>query len=156
MNASEAPRQLVIGLDSLEWDLVVKWAAAGKLPAFRRLMEDGTQAELSSVSDRLPDAAWKAGRYREVGNVFPWSSVYSLRFGTIQFRGQDTRSGSHTAHGFLLASGEGVPRATQSRQHRSSTSYRRLWILPAWAHLQDVKSARCFAIEKHSTSIPKD
>jgi predicted AlkP superfamily phosphohydrolase/phosphomutase len=58
MNPTKAPRQLIIGLDSMEWDLVAKWAAAGTLPAFRRLMETGTQAELASVSDRLPDTAF--------------------------------------------------------------------------------------------------
>ena len=58
MNAPKAPRQLIIGLDAMEWDLVRRWAGAGKLPTFRRLMEEGTQAELSTVADRLPDTSW--------------------------------------------------------------------------------------------------
>src|SRR5690348_7961724 len=60
MNSSTAPRQLVIGLDSMEWDLVRRWAGAGKLPTFARLMREGTQAELSSIADRLPDAPWNS------------------------------------------------------------------------------------------------
>jgi predicted AlkP superfamily phosphohydrolase/phosphomutase len=58
MNPSTAPRQLIIGLDAMEWDLVRKWAAAGKLPTFDRLMREGTQAALSTIADRLPDTAW--------------------------------------------------------------------------------------------------
>ncbi len=58
VNSSIRPRQLVIGLDAMEWDLVRKWAAAGKLPTFRRLMQQGTQAELATVTNRLPDTAW--------------------------------------------------------------------------------------------------
>ena len=30
-------RQLLIGLDAMEWKLVTKWASEGKLPTFRRL-----------------------------------------------------------------------------------------------------------------------
>ena len=54
--------------------------------------------------DRLPDLTvqWD--------NRFPWSSVHSPRFGTIELRSQDSRSGSHTAHGFLLTIGDDIPR----------------------------------------------
>ena len=58
-------RQLIIGLDSMEWDLVQKWSAAGKLPTLARLMRDGTRALLATVADRCPDQAWNclcAGR----------------------------------------------------------------------------------------------
>ncbi len=58
MNHSKGPRQLIIGLDAMEWELVRKWAAAGKLPTFRRLMEEGAQATLTTAADRFPDAAW--------------------------------------------------------------------------------------------------
>jgi predicted AlkP superfamily phosphohydrolase/phosphomutase len=53
-----ASRQLIIGVDAMEWDLVQRWSTAGKMPAMRRLIEEGTRAELSGVADRLPDAAW--------------------------------------------------------------------------------------------------
>jgi len=58
MNSSTRPRQLIIGLDAMEWDLVREWDAAGKMPTFRRLMQEGTQAELSTPADRLPDTVW--------------------------------------------------------------------------------------------------
>jgi predicted AlkP superfamily phosphohydrolase/phosphomutase len=51
-------RQLVIGLDAMEWTLVEKWAAAGGLPTFRRLMREGLQARLITPADSLPDMVW--------------------------------------------------------------------------------------------------
>ena len=36
-----APRQLLIGLDAMEWTLVERWASAGVLPTFRRLLAEG-------------------------------------------------------------------------------------------------------------------
>jgi len=41
---------------------------------------------------------------------FPWSAVTSPRFGTIELEVQDARTGTHTMHGFLLASGPGIPK----------------------------------------------
>lgn len=58
MTSSTQPRQLIIGLDAMEWDLVRAWAAVGTLPTFRRLMQEGTQAELAGPADCLPDAVW--------------------------------------------------------------------------------------------------
>jgi predicted AlkP superfamily phosphohydrolase/phosphomutase len=40
---------------------------------------------------------------------FPWNSIQSFRLGTLHLRRQDSRSGSHSAHGFLLINGPGVP-----------------------------------------------
>jgi len=51
-------RQLLVGLDAMEWDLVLRWASEGKLPTFRRLMQQGTRAELATTADQLPDTAW--------------------------------------------------------------------------------------------------
>src|SRR5438094_3673795 len=51
-------RQLLIGLDAMEWDLVLRWTKQGKLPIFRRLMEQGIHAELSTTSEQLPDTVW--------------------------------------------------------------------------------------------------
>jgi len=53
-----APRQLLIGLDAMEWTLVEKWAAAGVLPTFRRLMAEGLRARLVTPADSLPDTVW--------------------------------------------------------------------------------------------------
>jgi len=51
-------RQLLIGLDAMEWKLVTKWASEGKLPTFRRLLEQGTSGELATTSPQLPDTVW--------------------------------------------------------------------------------------------------
>ena len=42
----------------MEWDLVTRWASEGKLPTFRRLMEQGTRGELRTTSAQLPDTVW--------------------------------------------------------------------------------------------------
>src|SRR5262249_19930614 len=51
-------RQLLVGLDAMEWSLVTRWAAEGKLPTFRRLIEQGTRAELATTAAQLPDTVW--------------------------------------------------------------------------------------------------
>lgn len=51
-------RQLLVALDAMEWSLVEKWANEGKLPAFRRLIEQGVRAELTTTAAQLPDTVW--------------------------------------------------------------------------------------------------
>ncbi len=51
-------RQLLVGLDAMEWTLVKKWANEGKLPTFRRLIEQGTRAQLTTTAAQLPDTVW--------------------------------------------------------------------------------------------------
>lgn len=53
-----APRQLVIGLDAAEWTLVSRWAAEGKLPAFRALLDGGVHGRLATTAGQLPDTVW--------------------------------------------------------------------------------------------------
>ena len=53
-------RQLLIGLDAMEWSLVQQWAAEGMLPAFHRLIEQGARVELASTAAQLPDTVWSA------------------------------------------------------------------------------------------------
>jgi len=52
------PRQLVIGLDAMEWTLVQRWAKEGRLPTFRRLIEQGVRADLDTTAAQLPDTVW--------------------------------------------------------------------------------------------------
>jgi predicted AlkP superfamily phosphohydrolase/phosphomutase len=54
----KSPRVLVVGYDGASWDLVEKWAAAGKLPVLARLLEQGTGGPLRSVIPVLSPAAW--------------------------------------------------------------------------------------------------
>ena len=57
--AAETPgRQLFVALDAMEWSLVSRWAAEGKLPTFRRLMQEGARGELATTSAQLPDTVW--------------------------------------------------------------------------------------------------
>lgn len=58
MEASKPQRQLLIGLDAMEWTLVQRWASEGKLPAFRRLIEQGVRAQLTTTAAQLPDTVW--------------------------------------------------------------------------------------------------
>jgi predicted AlkP superfamily phosphohydrolase/phosphomutase len=53
--------------------------------------------------DQLPDITvlWD--------NSFPWSSIHSPRFGTLRLRRQDARTGGHSTHGFVIATGPGIP-----------------------------------------------
>ena len=51
-------RQLVIGMDSMEWDLVRRWASEGKLPTFQRLLDEGASGELSTTAAEFPDTIW--------------------------------------------------------------------------------------------------
>ena len=62
---SPRPRILVCALDACEWSLVERWAAAGELPTFRRLLDDGAHGTLKTVAEQLPDTVWStiyAGR----------------------------------------------------------------------------------------------
>lgn len=52
------PRQLLISIDAMEWTLVERWSREGKLPAFRRLIEQGVRAELTTTAAQLPDTVW--------------------------------------------------------------------------------------------------
>ena len=49
---------------------------------------------------------------------FAWDTLESPRFGKLRIRRQDGRSGSHTPHGFVIATGSGI-RAHQDTNIRS-------------------------------------
>ena len=56
--ANNIARQLLIGLDAMEWNLVERWAAEGKLPTFQRLLKEGLHGELKTTAAQLPDTVW--------------------------------------------------------------------------------------------------
>ncbi len=71
--AGQPGRQLLIGLDATEWSLIQRWAEAGRLPTFQRLIEQGARVELASTAAQLPDTVWSAiysgmnpGSFREI------------------------------------------------------------------------------------------
>lgn len=55
---SERVRQLLIGLDAMELDLVLRWVREGKLPTFGRLLAQGMLGELATTAAQLPDTVW--------------------------------------------------------------------------------------------------
>lgn len=64
-----------------------------------------------AYEDVLPDLTihWNA--------AFPWSALTSPRFGTLQLTNQDGRTGSHTARGFCIVAGPGVPAGVTLEGH---------------------------------------
>jgi predicted AlkP superfamily phosphohydrolase/phosphomutase len=46
---------------------------------------------------------------------FPWNAIRSPSFGTLQLTRQDSRSGSHNTHGFVIATGQGIPAGTEMK-----------------------------------------
>ena len=82
-------RQLLIGVDAMEWTLVKRWAEEGLLPTFRRLLEQGARAELASTGGYLPDAVWTTlcygvnpGKLEKYFYVQYDPASASLRYGT--------------------------------------------------------------------------
>ena len=55
---AEGSRMLVIGLDGATWDLIKPWADEGKLPTFKKLMENGVWGELESTVPPWTVPAW--------------------------------------------------------------------------------------------------
>lgn len=51
-------KQLLIGLDAAEWELITKWAREGKLPTFQRLIACGLRSRLATAAAQFPDAVW--------------------------------------------------------------------------------------------------
>jgi predicted AlkP superfamily phosphohydrolase/phosphomutase len=51
---------LVIGLDGATFDLILPWVKAGKLPALKRLIQDGISGPLESTYPPLTGTAWSS------------------------------------------------------------------------------------------------
>jgi hypothetical protein len=49
---------LVLGLDGLDWHLVLPWIQAGKMPNLKRLMDAGTWGEMDSIVPMLSPLIW--------------------------------------------------------------------------------------------------
>ena len=56
----EAPlrKVLVLGLDGLDWDLVLPWVRAGRMPNLRRVMDAGTWGEMETMVPMLSPLIW--------------------------------------------------------------------------------------------------
>ncbi len=63
---------IVIGLDGATWELIKPWAEEGKLPTFRKLMEEGSFGTLESTYPPWTTPAWESmstGKYPTTLNV---------------------------------------------------------------------------------------
>jgi Flp pilus assembly protein TadD len=49
---------LVLGLDGLDWDLVLPWVRSGRMPNLRRLMDAGTWGEMQTIVPMLSPLIW--------------------------------------------------------------------------------------------------
>lgn len=49
---------LLLGLDGLDWDLVLPWVEAGRMPNLAHLLERGTWGEMRSISPLLSPLIW--------------------------------------------------------------------------------------------------
>jgi predicted AlkP superfamily phosphohydrolase/phosphomutase len=58
--SSENVRVIVIGLDGGTFDLILPWVREGHLPAFKRLMEEGTWGRLKSTLPPMTGPAWSS------------------------------------------------------------------------------------------------
>jgi len=78
------PRVIVIGLDGATWDLIKPWADEGKLPTFKKLIENGMWGYLKST---LPPVTFPA-----------WSSIFTgvnpAKLGVYNFVELDTKKRS--------------------------------------------------------------
>ena len=58
--SSENLRVIVIGLDGATFDLILPWVEGGLLPAFKRVMEEGSWGGLQSTMPPLTGPAWSS------------------------------------------------------------------------------------------------
>ncbi|NIO22274.1 MAG: hypothetical protein GTN76_16490 [Candidatus Aenigmarchaeota archaeon] len=77
----------VLGLDGATFDLILPWAAEGKLPHFSRLLAEGSWGPLESVPNMRSAAAWTSfmtGKNPGKHGIFeffePIPQTYDLRF----------------------------------------------------------------------------
>ncbi len=59
---NKSPKVIVIGLDGATFDLVEPWVGEGRLPTFKRLMDEGVKARLESTVPPLTPCAWTSFR----------------------------------------------------------------------------------------------
>ena len=77
---------LIIGLDGTTLDLILPWAAQGKLPVLNRLLQQGMHGRLRSVTPTLSPPAWTSfmtgvnpGKHGIFDFVYRDPSSYNLR-----------------------------------------------------------------------------
>jgi len=77
---------LVIGLDGATFDLIRPWAAQGKLPHLKRLMDEGTWSPLESTLPPMTSPAWPSfatGKFPSKHGVFDFVSAKQGNFNIV-------------------------------------------------------------------------
>jgi predicted AlkP superfamily phosphohydrolase/phosphomutase len=92
-----APRVLVVGLDSMDPDLILRWADAGVLPTFGRLRDEGTWGPSLNPPRRYSGAMWPSF----VTGTCPHRHGRYFRYQALP--------GSHRAIGTRAGTGEWPP-----------------------------------------------
>ena len=83
---------LVIGLDGATFDLIRPWAEEGKLPTFKKLMEEGVWGELESTIPPFSPASWSSfmtgknpGKHGVLGFTQLIENSYNFRYINREF-----------------------------------------------------------------------
>jgi len=59
---------LVLGLDGLDWDLVLPWVEAGRMPNLKRLMDAGTWGTMTTIVPGHMQQFWETAKPGGIGN----------------------------------------------------------------------------------------
>jgi predicted AlkP superfamily phosphohydrolase/phosphomutase len=84
----------VIGLDGATFDLILPWAAQGKLPNLNRLIEGGVLGPLESTIPPMTSPAWPSfatGKYPSKHGVFDFVSAHNGSFKVVNATAVDAR-----------------------------------------------------------------
>jgi predicted AlkP superfamily phosphohydrolase/phosphomutase len=88
------PKLLIIGLDGATFDLIGPWAAQGKLPHLKRLMDAGTWSPLESTIPPMTSPAWPSfatGKYPGKHGVFDFVTARNGTFSVVNSTRVDAR-----------------------------------------------------------------
>ncbi|MDQ1335907.1 MAG: hypothetical protein QG552_2857, partial [Thermodesulfobacteriota bacterium] len=87
------PKVLIIGIDGATLDLIEPWAKEGKLPTFKRLLEEGAHGDLKSTFPPLTAAAWTSfmsgknpGKHGLYDFIEPQPGSYEVRYTNARSR----------------------------------------------------------------------
>lgn len=89
----EYPKVLIIGLDGATFDLIKPWAEEGKLPTFKRFLEEGVHGDLQSTFPPLTAPAWTSfmsgknpGKHGLYDFIEPQPGSYEVRYTNARSR----------------------------------------------------------------------
>jgi predicted AlkP superfamily phosphohydrolase/phosphomutase len=87
------PKVLIIGIDGATLDLIAPWTEEGKLPTFKRLLEEGAHGYLKSTFPPLTAAAWTSfmsgknpGKHGLYDFIEPQPGSYDVRYTNARSR----------------------------------------------------------------------